>query len=124
MRNGQESRQELRAAATLRVPFTPSFLAGRFGSGLYRGHPAMELVFNNGATDRKSFTGSCNEFFLAANPVLQRRQHLCAEWLSVGPVFKQLHNRLITTEVSQGTRRKCFAEFLFHYLRVRISNTK
>src|SRR5713101_6401590 len=113
MRNGQERRQGLRSAATLCVSFTPSFLAGRFGTGIYRGHPTIELVFNNSAPNCESFTGSCNEFFLSANPVLQRRQHLCAEWLSVGSVFKQLHNRLITAEVSQGARRQCFAEFLF-----------
>src|SRR5216683_3897659 len=112
MRHGRERRQDLRSLATLRVSFTRSFLAGRFGTGICRGHPTIELVFNNRAPNRKSLTGSRNEFFLSANPVLQRRQHLGAEWLSVGSLFEQLHNRLITTEVREGSRRKCFAEFL------------
>src|ERR1035437_3259642 len=120
----RERRQDLHFAASLRVSFTPSFLSGRFGTGIYRGHPAIELVFNNGTPNRKSFTGSGNELFLAANPILQRRQHPGAERLFVGSILQQLHDCLVTIKIGNGARWESVAEFLFHHLGIGVSHSK
>src|ERR1035437_6042380 len=124
MLSRQERRQDLRSAATLRVSFTPSFLAGRFGTGIRRIHPPVKLVFNNGTPNRKSFTGSGNELFLAANPILQRRQHPGAERLPVGSILQQLYDRLVTVKVDNDACRKRVSEFLFHHLRIGVSDAK
>src|ERR1019366_4153350 len=98
--------------ATLCVSLTPSSVSGRFGTGICQVHPAIELVFNNGTPNRKSFTGSGNELFLAANPILQRRQHPGAERLFVGSVLQQLYDRLVTVKVGNDARREGVAELL------------
>jgi hypothetical protein len=124
MASGQERRQSLLSAATLRVSLTSLALAAWFGTGICRGHPATQFVFNDGALNRKSLTGSGNELFLTANSVFQRRQHPGAERLLVGSVLKQFHDRLVTVEVGNGGRREGVAKFLFHYFRIGVSNTK
>src|ERR1035438_9613289 len=87
-------------------------------------HPPVQLVFNNGTSNRKSFSGSGNELFLAANPIFQRRQHPGAERFSVGAILQQLHDRFVTVKVGNDARRKGVSEFLFHYLRIGVSDTK
>lgn len=101
-----------------------SFVANRFGNGNYGGHPTIELVFDNGAASRKSFTGSGDEFSPAANPTLQRWQHPGAERLFIGAILQQFHDRLVTVKVGNDGRRKGVAEFLFHYLGIGVSDTK
>src|ERR1035437_3755196 len=120
----RERRQDLHSAATLRVSFTPSFLAGRFGSGIYGGHPAIQFAFYDCAPNRKSFTGSGNELFLVVNPILQRWQHPGAERLLVGSVLQQLYDRLVTVKVGNDACRKRVSEFLFHHLRIGVSDAK
>src|ERR1035437_2622238 len=112
--SGRKRRQDLHSAASLRVSFTPSLLTCRFGTFICRIHPPVQLVFNNGTPNRKSFTGSGNELFLAANPILQRRQHPGAERLLVGSILQQLYDRLVTVKVGNDACRKRVSEFLFH----------
>src|ERR1035437_297741 len=122
--SGRKRRQDLHSAASLRVSFTPSLLTCRFGTFICRIHPAIELVFNNATSNRKSFTGSGNELFLAANPILQRRQHPGAERLLVGSILQQLNHHLVAVKVGNGARWEGVAEFLFHHLRIGVSDAK
>src|ERR1035441_5489735 len=120
----RERRQDLHSAASLRVSFTPSLLTCRFGTFICRIHPPVQLVFNNGTPNRKSLTGSGNELFLAANPILQRRQHPGAERLPVGSIFQQFYDCLVTVKVGNDARREGVSEFLFHHLRIGVSDAK
>src|ERR1035437_2146182 len=122
--SGEERRQSLRSAATLRVSLTSLPRCGRFGAGICCVHPTTQLVFNDGALDRKSFTGPGNELVLAASPVFQRREHSGAERLSVGSILQQLHDRLVTVKVGNGARREGVAELLFHYFRIGVSDAE